>query len=183
MSQARIHTHKRLYIVIASIILLVAIGVGVFLFLRQNDAQKTASSSQTQTSKVPQEKVVFQTQQTASDKVKSGDVAGALSTYDSAIKNSSDDVTKSMLYSQKSLLASNNNQPDVALAAALAAVKADANGGTLSNLAYIYELKGDKTDASKYYTEAADAIENDPNAVSTTSSNSYRQKAQELQSK
>lgn len=185
MSQARIHNHKRLLIILG-VILLVAAGVAVYFLLAHPGSKPTSSSPSSaaaQKTAAAQDKVIFQTQQAATDKLQTGDVTGALATYDTAIAQSSDNVVKSDLYAKKSVVAANNNQLDVALQAALAAVKADANGGTLSNLAYVYELKGDNANASKYYTEAADYIEKDPNSVSTTSSNSYRQKAQELQGK
>lgn len=184
MSQARVHNHKRLFIILG-ILLLVAVGVAIYFVLLHHGTKSSSHSTATSAQKTAaaQDKVIFQTQQTAADKLQSGDVSGALATYDNAIAQSSDTVVKSTLYAKKSLVAANNNQLDVALSAALAAVKADANGGTLSNLAYIYELKGDNADASKFYSEAADAIEKDPNSLSTTSSNAYRQKAQELQGK
>lgn len=184
MSQARIHNHKRLFLILG-VILLIAAGVAAYFLLAHPGSKPSSSpsSAAAQKTAVAQDKVIFQTQQAATDKLQTGDVSGALATYDNAIAQSSDNAVKSDLYAKKSVMAANNNQLDVALQAALAAVKADANGGTLSNLAYVYELKGDNANASKYYTQAADYIEKDPNAVSTTSSNSYRQKAQELQGK
>ena len=93
-----------------------------------------------------------------------GDTNGSLKKYDSAIKSTEDNVAKSMLLLNKSVLLFNNQRIDEAQKVAQTAYDTNKSYQTASWIAKVYEKQNDKQNALKYYNETLDQIPNDETA-------------------
>jgi len=165
---------KKITIIIVGILLLCVVAyfaISIFLKAPLKKAQDLPVSVN----------IVNDVKKEAESKINSGgDAESAFAVYDKAILANEDKIIKSDLLISKAVLAANSNKLDIALESAKKAVDLDRNGNSLGRLAWIYKRSGDKVNAIKYYTEAADFIDKKLNSTDSNSSNSFRKQVKEL---
>ena len=136
--------HKKWLTILIAILVLFILGVAsawVYVkFFKPSPASTNTTNSTT-------DKVILDAQKLAN----TGKVSEAVSSYDSAIKATSDSKQKAILLESKATALYNNSKYDEALTAALASESSNENAGITQLIAQIYEKTGDNKKAIEYY--------------------------------
>ncbi|MGE5327852.1 MAG: tetratricopeptide repeat protein [Thiobacillus sp.] len=112
---------------------------------------------------------------------KGGSVNDAAKVYQDSVNATGDNSTKAGLLFNEAVLYFNNGNLDKALELALQSLEFDNNEGTDRFLAVVYESKGDKVNAIKYYQMAIDNIVTIKDSGNGYSVEYYQNKIKELQ--
>jgi tetratricopeptide (TPR) repeat protein len=150
-SKKHIARKKMLIIIVAAII--VAGSIGAWLYVQ---GQKHTDTTPTVT------RTTDQIQQIVSDadaKANSGDISGAKTAYDNAIKQTSDAAQKSYLLIGDASLYYDEGNYDQALVLAKQAESYKLDENVASMMAEMYKMKGDKQNAIIYYQKSISLID------------------------
>lgn len=150
--------NKRKIFFVVLIVLLLGIVSGWFYMQNKKAAEDAAVQVTNETiAKVTSDAQILEN---------GGDIDGAAAKYDEAIGSTNDNYQASILLVNKAIVYLNNEDYDKALEISLEAEKKDPNFAVVKIIAQIYEEKGDKANAIKYYQKTIEAIDpSDPMAV------------------
>jgi tetratricopeptide (TPR) repeat protein len=151
------------YIIIAAIIIvIVGVSSAVAIILSNQSVTNDANNKKDTSSDQAQSPQTKQAQTKANDAEKiaySGNVNGSVAALDEAIKNTNDNHSKFIYYSQKALILYNNKQLDEALIAAKKAFELEQKQDAAAFVGQIARDKGDKATAIEYYKKAIELVD------------------------
>lgn len=157
MSQARIHTHKRLFVVGIVILVVVVGAVAGLWFTRSSHKAGNSSTSKTANSQAlstGKGEANVALQNTATQAAQASGPAAGQKVYDQQLQKTTNSADQAQIYLLKSALAGSTaggNDQAAALQYAYDAEKASPSTGTAVTIAQLEEQAGNKANAIKYY--------------------------------
>lgn len=185
--------HKRLankkWLIVGAVAILLFTGVfGGWLFVynqnkplsNSSTEDATLSESRLQQNEKREKIVIGITNEATNILANEGSVSDAAALYEDAIKLETDDITKKYLLLGEATMYFNELDYDTALSVAISAESILESSGLAAFIAQVYENKGDKLNAIKYYQKAVSLIDSSTNPLADSDVEYYNYKAKEL---